>query len=44
MEEYFRANQCDIIRVEVFVPNVLAHGFYSGLKYEDRSFDMIKRI
>ena len=44
MEEYFRANKCDVVRVEVFVPNALAHRFYSRLQYVDRSFDMLKRL
>jgi ribosomal protein S18 acetylase RimI-like enzyme len=44
MEEYFRVNRCDVARVEVFAPNVMAHRFYNGLKYGDRSLDMIKRL
>jgi ribosomal protein S18 acetylase RimI-like enzyme len=44
IEDYFRVNGCDIVRVEVFVPNTAAHAFYSQLQYNDRTFDMIKRL
>jgi ribosomal protein S18 acetylase RimI-like enzyme len=44
MEEYFQANKCDVVRVEVFVPNTLAHRFYNTLQYGDRSFDMLKSL
>jgi ribosomal protein S18 acetylase RimI-like enzyme len=44
MEAYFQSKSCDIIRVEVFVPNTGAHGFYDRLSYHDRVVDMIKLI
>lgn len=44
MEQYFKNAHCDIIRVEVFEPNLLAHRFYESLGYNDRIRDMIKEI
>lgn len=44
MEEYFKQQNCDIIQIEVFGPNTLAHNFYKKLGYDDRDFDMIKKI
>jgi len=44
LEDYFRLNGCDIVRVEVFVPNASAHEFYSRLQYSDRVHDMIKQL
>jgi ribosomal protein S18 acetylase RimI-like enzyme len=44
MEDYFKKNKCDIVRVEVFVPNKDAHYFYQHLDYSDRVVDMIKRL
>jgi ribosomal protein S18 acetylase RimI-like enzyme len=44
IEAYFLANGCDIVRVEVFVPNVAAHEFYARLAYADRVHDMIKQL
>jgi len=44
MEEYFRSKSCDIIRIEVFVPNDDAHKFYDRLHYHDRVVDMVKLI
>jgi ribosomal protein S18 acetylase RimI-like enzyme len=44
MENYFKLNGCDIVRVEVFVPNVSAHKFYTRLQYSDRVHDMVKQL
>jgi ribosomal protein S18 acetylase RimI-like enzyme len=44
MEEYFRVNGCDIVRVECFVPNVGAQAFYDKLHYHDRMIDMVKLL
>ena len=44
IEEDFRQAGCDVVRVEVFEPNINAHRFYRKLGYKDRSFDMIKRL
>ncbi len=44
IEEYFKKQNCDIIQIEVFGPNTLAHDFYKKLGYGDRDFDMIKKI
>lgn len=42
IEEYFQQQNCDIVRIEVFEPNVSAHNFYYKLGYNDRAIDMIK--
>jgi ribosomal protein S18 acetylase RimI-like enzyme len=44
MEDYFKLNGCDIVRVEVFVPNISAHEFYNRLQYSDRVHDMVKQL
>ncbi len=44
MEDYFKKNDCDVVRVEVFVPNKNAHNFYQNLDYSDRVVDMIKLL
>jgi len=44
MEDYFKEKKCDTSRVEVFVPNVGAHGFYQKSGYNDRLTDMIKLL
>ncbi len=44
MEDYFKKNGCDVVRVEVFVPNKNAHNFYQKLDYCDRVIDMIKLL
>jgi len=44
MEDYFKKNKCDIVRVEVFVPNKNTHNFYQKLDYSDRAIDMIKLL
>jgi GNAT superfamily N-acetyltransferase len=44
MENYFRINGCDVVRVECFVPNTGAHVFYTKLRYHNRMIDMVKRL
>ena len=44
MENYFKKNKCDAIRVEVFAPNKNAHNFYERLDYLDRVIDMVKLL
>lgn len=44
MEDHFKKNKCNIVRVEVFVPNKNARHFYQKLDYSDRVTDMIKLI
>jgi ribosomal protein S18 acetylase RimI-like enzyme len=44
MEDYFRLKGCDIVRVEVFVPNTTAHSFYHRMQYDDRVYDMVKQL
>jgi ribosomal protein S18 acetylase RimI-like enzyme len=44
METYFRINGCDFVRVECFVPNVSAYGFYLQLHYHDRMIDLVKHL
>jgi ribosomal protein S18 acetylase RimI-like enzyme len=44
MEDYLQQAGCDIVRVEVFVPNKVAHEFYKKLNYHDRDIDMIKEL
>ena len=44
IEEYFKLQNCDIIQIEVFVPNKRAHDFYKKLGYGDRDFDMLKKV
>lgn len=44
IEHYFKANDCNVIRIEVFESNAGAHNFYQSLGYTDRLRDMIKKI
>ena len=44
MHDYFRLKGCDIVRVEVFVPNTDAREFYAREQYSDRVIDMIKEL
>jgi len=44
MEEYFKHEKCDVIRIEVFEPNKAAHDFYKKLRYSDRTIDLFKDI
>ena len=44
IEKYFKLESCDIIRIEVFVPNENALNFYDHLGYHPRVIDMVKEI
>ena len=44
MEGYFKENNCDIARVEVFNQNHSAHNFYKKFGYEDRMIDAMKKL
>lgn len=44
IEHYFKANNCNVVRIEVFEPNIHAHTFYQSHGYTDRLRDMIKKI
>ncbi len=44
MEDHFKKSKCDIVRVEVFVPNKNARHFYQKLDYSDRVIDMVKLL
>lgn len=44
MEDYFKSQGCDIVRIEVFVPNASARRFYNRLQYHDRVVDVVKLI
>ncbi len=43
-ESYFKSKNCDVVRVDVFSPNTLAHEFYRKFGYCDRIVDMIKIV
>ncbi len=43
-EKHLQEKGCDVIRIEVFVPNVNAHSLYKKLGYDDRDIDMIKIV
>jgi len=42
IETYFVAEQCDVVRLEVFAPNISAHHFYSKVGYQDRMITVSK--
>ena len=44
MEKYFKSKKCDVIRIEVFAPNIDAHKFYQQMGYDDRAIHLIKKI
>lgn len=43
-EKYFQSQQCDVVFVDVFEPNVIAHDFYKKSGYQDRLITMIKKL
>jgi ribosomal protein S18 acetylase RimI-like enzyme len=43
-EQYLMQHGCDVLRVEVFVPNQGAHAFYRKLGYQDMDIDMVKVV
>lgn len=44
VEKYLLQRGCNVIRVEVFVPNQDAHQFYKNLGYQDMDIDLIKQV
>ena len=44
VEKYLLQRGCDVIRVEVFVPNQDAYQFYKNLGYQDMDIDLIKQV
>lgn len=44
IEDYFRQQDCDVIRLEVFEPNHSARNFYKHQGYDERVIDLIKVI
>lgn len=44
MEEYFREHGCEVVYVECFGPNTVAHSFYEGRGYGDRMQLLIKKL
>ena len=44
MEEYFKDNNCEYIKIEVFAYNDKAINFYTKDGYHSRMYDMIKKI
>ncbi len=44
MEEFFKLQDCEFVKLEVFAYNKNAHEFYLNLNYENRLIDMIKKL
>lgn len=44
MESHFKKEGCDVMRVEVFVPNKNAHAFYNRYGYTERMIDLMKYL
>jgi len=44
IEDYFKSKNCDVIKLNVFAPNIRAHEFYKKLNYQDRLIGMLKII
>lgn len=44
IEEHFRTQDCDSVRVEVFRHNEDAHKFYHKVGYHDRAVDLLKML
>ncbi|MDD4387477.1 MAG: GNAT family N-acetyltransferase [Clostridia bacterium] len=44
MEEHFKLNGCDEIRLNVFAQNNLARKFYNKLEYSERNINLMKKI
>lgn len=42
VEEYFREQKCEVIRLEVFAPNASARAFYDKMGYGERDIDLAK--
>lgn len=44
VEGYFRANRCDVVKVEVFAPNLPARRLYEKFGYQHRDIDSMKNL
>ncbi len=44
VERYCVEHDCDVVRIEVFVPNQPAREFYAKLGYIERDIDLIKPV
>lgn len=44
LEQYFRKNECEFVRVGCFAPNVGTHAFYEKCGYGDRYIEMLKKL
>lgn len=44
MEEYFKEQNCEFIRVGCLAPNTATHAFYEKCGYNDRYVEMLKKI
>jgi ribosomal protein S18 acetylase RimI-like enzyme len=44
IEEWFRASGCDVVQIEVFVPNRPARRLYEKFGYAHRDIDTMKRL
>ncbi len=44
LENYFKSQTCDIVRLVVFAPNRLARQFYALQGYKERSFIIMKPL
>lgn len=44
VERYFRSNRCDVVKVEVFVPNLPARRLYEKFGYRHRDIDSMKNL
>lgn len=44
IEEYFKKNKCEYIRVGCFTPNIGSHAFYEKCGYGDRYVEMLKKL
>lgn len=42
IEKYFKQQNCDLARIEVFSPNKNARKFYQKMQYQERVVDLIK--
>lgn len=41
---YFKKNNCEMVRLTVFSPNKIARNFYKKLGFQDRLVDVMKKI
>lgn len=44
VENFYRGRRCDLMFVEVFVPNKNAHRFYQAMGHHDRNTDLVKKL